>query len=423
MRRPGIFGARRSSGRWWRGPMLGLAVVALGSLFGSGATALALTNPERHYEMVSPPYKGGYGVQTLTGVAVGSDEGERVAFQSLGVFAGAPDAPLVTHYLATRSASGWSTVPLVSPSTPSSPHGSTLGDEAYSASLESALFGVDLGSYQRESAQGNEEGGPFQMEYLLQSFGPAPAPPVLVDKPLATVDGSKVSSFPKAWSPDLCHTVIDAAQFGATPLLPEAVGTQARLYDLSAGSGVPGCGSEAPALRLVAVGNEDGAHGEPKPIDPYCREGFTEGEKQRNQVAAGGQEIFFQANTNLIDPQCDDTASNTGVTNGYRVEDPAGLFVRLNGQHTIELSKPVAADCVGSAPCRSAPAQRVVFSGADEAGTRVFFTTIQPLVSGDTEFTCRETKGNVGGTTEGLGEFETRAGCESPCGSGQSEGA
>ena len=67
----------------------------------------------RHYEMVTPPYKGGYGVTAISGIAVeGEDEGDGVVFKSLGVFASAPGAPSLNGYLALRSETvGWSTVP------------------------------------------------------------------------------------------------------------------------------------------------------------------------------------------------------------------------------------------------------------------------------------------------------------------------
>ncbi len=384
-------------------------------------SAQALTNPERHYEMVSPPYKGGYGAIEVNDVAVsGPSEGERVVFTSQGSFAGATNGPLFATYLARRSATGWVTAPLMLPSTPSTPHGNEPGGEAYSPSLESVLFPIVPSSYQREAATGTEE-GPYTEESMLQSLGSLDAPPELdLGKSLAAVDGSKVSGLqPQVWSPDLCHAAIE--QNGShPPLLEEARGTLSNIYELSAGSSVAGCGAEAPALRLVAVGNEDGPHGEPKPIDPYCYAMLGEIQNQWNPVAADGQEIFFEASTNLTKPECD-LSSVHGGTN-YIPQDPAVLFARLNGQRTIEIDRPIAADCAESALCSSAKQQRAKFSGADEAGTRVFFTTIQPLVSGDEEFTCKETAGLVEGASEGLGAFESRAGCESGTGQQTADG-
>ena len=405
-----------------RTPVLAIlaAAFALLGLALAPVSAQALTNPERHYELVSPPYKGGYGAIDVGDVAVsGPSEGEKVVFTSLGSFAGATNGPLFATYLAKRSATGWVTAPLMLPSTPSTPHGNEPGGEAYSPSLESVLFPVVPSSYQREAATGTEE-GPYTEEFLLQSLWSPDAPPELdLGKSLAAVDGSKVSGLqPQVWSPDLCHVVIENES--PPPLLEEARGTLSNIYELSAGSSVAGCGAEAPALRLVAVGNEDGPHGEPKPIDPYCYAMLGEIQNQWNPVAADGQEIFFEASTNLTKPECD-LSSVHGGTN-YIPQDPAVLFARLNGQRTIEIDRPIAADCAESAPCSSAKQQRAKFSGADEAGTRVFFTTIQPLVSGDEEFTCKETAGLVEGASEGLGAFESRAGCESGTGQPTADG-
>lgn len=75
--------------------------------------ALALP-PGRHYEMVSPLFKGGQGATAIKAVAAG---GEAVAYYSPGVFAGAPSTPTfgVPPYLARRDEYGWSTVPLIAP--------------------------------------------------------------------------------------------------------------------------------------------------------------------------------------------------------------------------------------------------------------------------------------------------------------------
>lgn len=57
-------------------------IVTLGICLSWATTAFAL--PEgRHYEMVSPAYKGGYGVSEIDAVL---PDGESVAFVSLGAF-------------------------------------------------------------------------------------------------------------------------------------------------------------------------------------------------------------------------------------------------------------------------------------------------------------------------------------------------
>jgi len=97
------------------------AVVAVGGW--AAASAPALTNPERHYEMVSPVFKGGFRIEptNLLNRAM-SPDGEAFAFNSFGVFAGAPgpaDVPL--DYVARRDESGWVTAPIM-------PSESLIGD-------------------------------------------------------------------------------------------------------------------------------------------------------------------------------------------------------------------------------------------------------------------------------------------------------
>ena len=95
------------------------------------APAQALTNPERTYEMVTPPYKAGYKAET----PIVAPNGESVVFGSSGVFAGSDNSDLNAVYLARRGASGWVTTPLETPQAlvPA------VGVNDYSASLESVL--------------------------------------------------------------------------------------------------------------------------------------------------------------------------------------------------------------------------------------------------------------------------------------------
>ena len=382
------------------------------------SNAQALTNPERHYEMVSPPYKGGYGVTALEAVAVtGTAEGERVEFSSLGTFAEAPNDTLFSNYLAVRSADEWSTTSLMLPATPSMPRGNESSREVVSATLESDLFLSALSNRSGEVQDGAKEGF-FAKEYLLQPLSvPRPSPQV-VYRPLTKLGGGSVGDIaPIGASPDLCHVLFES--FGGH-LLPEDNGSRATLYELSAGSSVTSCGEEAPSLRLVAV--EAGVKGEQRLINPYCEpllgggETSGRGSMNLNVVSADGTETFFTVGRNPDEAACD------GVIKFFP-QSPGQLFVRLGGERTAQISQPIAADCEAKAKCDSAVSQRAVFTGANEQGTRVFFTTVQPLVTGDSEFTCRETTGLAGGTTEGLGEFETQAGCESRSGGAQKEGA
>ena len=87
------------------------------------------------YELVSPPYKGGYGAQGIDGV---SANGESVVFESLGAFAGDPASTGGQNlYLARRGEKEWSTSPLMVPAALA-----PLGVEPiwFSPDLESVLW-------------------------------------------------------------------------------------------------------------------------------------------------------------------------------------------------------------------------------------------------------------------------------------------
>ena len=89
-----------------------------------------------------------------------------------------------------------------------------------------------------------------------------------------------------------------------------------------------------------------------------------------NAVAGDGGEVFF--------------------TTGVNSECSGQLFVRLGGSRTLEVSRPLEAGkavggcvgkgVVGEVPCEGAETRApAVFQGANESGSKVFFTTASPL--------------------------------------------
>jgi len=324
----------------------GVAVVAAVVLAGALSAAPAVALPEgRTYELVSPAYKGGYGVAKMLAVA---PDGESVAFSSLGAFAGSLGEPsLESGYVARRGASGWSTLPAQLPAAVAPDV--LFGD--YSATLGSVLVGATPGPNQ---GSGRIEG--TENEFLLHAAGSADTPAdweafgsvgISVNRPVSYLGASA----------DFCHVLFESG----TVLLPEGEGTSSSLYELDRG-----CGGETP-LRLVGLNNSGAVLGGAK-----CSPRLGDNSLNRfNAVALGGREVFFT------------------------VEGCAGvehqLFVRLDGSRTVEVSRPFEAGKAfggcgseGEVPCAGA-AQRASadFVGANEAGSVVFFTTAQSLVAGD----------------------------------------
>jgi hypothetical protein len=336
--------------------------------------ACSLALPEgRVYEMVSPVFKGGYGAQGLV-VAPG---GERVVFSSPGAFAGDPaNNPESNGYVARREAGvEWSTAPLMPPAT--LVLASSVGD--FSPTLDLALAGGKPGANEHFAGKGTEQ------EFLLH---PTDAPDTAPNAPepgpnwqLAGITLKDLNETPPGAtvagsSSDFSHMVLENSGNGLEQWLPEAASTESRLYDNA--SSQP-CGalseavcSEAPtgaSLRLVGLNNEG------KAIDRSCRPSLGAGGQGRfNAVSADGGEVFFR--TSIVNP-----CANEGQ-----------LFVRLAGARTLEVSRPLDSSkpfggCVGEGsgvpgevPCAGAGARKPSeFWGASEDGSRVFFTTSEPL--------------------------------------------
>jgi hypothetical protein len=352
-----------------------VSFVVLVALALTATSALALTNPERHYEMVSPPFKDGYAAQPIEAVA---QNGESVAYFSPGTFAGRPvglsEGLNPMPYVARRGASGWSTTP-ISPPPGVTPDIQGTETQDVSPTLEATTVLGKLGPNYEVTTQNGVQGQAF-----IHSVG-APdtaanweaAGPVLEALQKTTIDPAY-----RGTSANLCHFIIEAGTTDQAPLreqlLPEPLGEfSSHLYEVGRGGG--DCGGEPPSLRFVGVNNAG------KLISPSCAEGLgsrAEGSpsvisppshSSFNAVPAGGREVFFEASTDGCEQ-----------LNVYQ------LFVRVGGVKTIEVSRPLSSTCV-EVPCGGAAVAAArasaEFVGASRDGSRVFFTTKAPLVEED----------------------------------------
>ncbi len=314
--------------------------------------------------MVSPVFKGGYGVL----LQAAAPDGERVAFSSLGVFKGVPRPEVGSTYLATREAgSGWSTTPLQPPF-----REANVSD--FSSTFEYALTNRIVGF--------NEVGNPFEDEFAVHRVG-APdtaeswaAFPVILRPAEASFEGqpSFFIGFEKSASNDLCHIVVEGVD-----LLPESpLAALYRIYDFSRG-----CGGEESSLRLIPVRNKDGVHGEPEEINEKCLVPLGDEGARLNAMSGDGSEIFFTAD----------------ASGGKECIDPQ-LFLRVGGERTVEVSRPVdpaapfggcgegggVGEVPGEVPCPGAAMRAPAhFEGASEDGSRAFFTTDERLIEGQTD--------------------------------------
>lgn len=362
-----IFGSGGSRPLGLRRAIAGCVTALAGLLLGGTCMARpALALPEgRVYEMVSPLYKGGYGAAPIKAVA---PDGESVVFASQGAFAGAPSSPGLNEYLARRTATGWSTVPLMAPATisPSVVQGQ-LSD--FSATLDTSLSEVE----EPGSNLGRAGADRTESVFLLHR---SDAPDVagnfeVAGKVLTALGGVQFVPAYLGASSDFSHILFHTT--GSEALLSAAAGGAQQLYDLVTS------GAGAPSLRLVGLNDKD------ELIDGgYCPTLLggeeTDQNSKFNAISADGSEIFFVTNANRAEGQnCDSTADST--TSG----NPRIVYVRIDGQSTLQLSAPLATGCAVSAPCHSAAQASAEFMGANEAGSCAFFMTTQPLVTGDVD--------------------------------------
>jgi hypothetical protein len=329
-----------------------LAGVLLTWLIWSSTSLIVFALPvNRAYEMVSPVYKGGYGVSTVHSAA---PDGESVVFVSLGGFSGVLTASGegANEYFSHRQSSGWSTVSI------QPPFGSWVD---VSRNLEFALANGPLGPNAGFENYASKE------DVLLEHRTDAPELAeewqTFGNMILKRLDGGTLLPIEEGASADLCHVVIGKAE---GPLLSEAIGTNEQIYDVAACDGS--------SINLIGLDNSGTVINLSCAVELGIGTGYANigSEKKEqdvnfNAVAADGSQIFFTTNVQ--------ETGNCGVGTHQ-------LFVRLGDKRTLEISKPLI-KC-SEVPCAGASERAsAFFKGASEDGKRVFFTTNDPLVETD----------------------------------------
>jgi hypothetical protein len=289
----------------------------------------------RVYEQVTPVFKGGYGVREIDDVQV---DGESLIYASKGVFAGSSSTSPYHYYQADRGESEWSSVAL-NPPAALSPYS---GAPAFSPTLESSLW--DLRTHEKNVELAN--GIATEEQFYLRSGGEfSPVGP-----PLKALDEQPLAYTEPGVSDDLCHVILEPVK---QALLPQAVGAVAQLYDIDT------CGA-APVVRMVTVADDGGV------LAPDCAPTLGDGESSQNAISADGDVVYFEVN----------------VPNDFGCEGQhtTQLFVRVGGDKTLEVSKPLEEAC-SEVPCPGAETRSpAVFRGASADGSKVFFMTAAQLV-------------------------------------------
>ena len=316
--------------------------------------------PGRVYEQVSPAYKGGFAAVNIEAVAL---DGNSVAFFSPGQFAGSSAGFSNTadglDYVARRTSSGWSTVPISVPDS-LAPY---VNNHDISPDLDTVMVLAKPGpTVEAANLEGSED------DLLLHD---TEAPDLVAGweaaaPPLKTLTGSPFDVGYEGASVDFCHVLFRYAGDGRGEpfqFVKQALGAERPLYEISRG-----CGGEPAGVRLVSANDAGG------PLSPGCGPdlgifSYDPGDASlSNAVSADGSEVFFT------------TCIEAGQPDHQ-------LFVRLSGAHTVEVSRPLKEVCGQSQlPCPGAAARGSAnYAGASEDGSKVFFTTTASLVSADTD--------------------------------------
>jgi len=326
----------------------------------------------RSWELVSPPEKYGALIYPIAGTTEngGPASGVIEAAKDGGAITYAANAPIgegvagnraleATQVISTRTASGWSTQDIVTPSREAKglQPGGAQEYRSFSPDLSVGLaqpFGPFrlTGSHLQEpplvAGLEREERG----LYLRQNTT-CQAEPASCYEPLVTPEADTTKAqfggeleFDGA-AADLQHVVF-SSDVALSTSAPSAPG----LYEWSAGK------PSADALALVSVlpGNKKAAPTEPAPqlgdLNPA-------GSSTRNAVSADGSRVFWSAIT---------TQKGVEVTRLYMRDTIAGKTIVLN-----------AAQGVKEPAAEEAAAEEVHFRLASSDGSRVFFTDTFPL--------------------------------------------
>ncbi len=329
----------------------------------------------RAFELVTPPYKeGGIVIQEPSGAI--SEDGSHVIVGIAGAFGGADNYledpirnPSNDMYEFTRGAGGWQSTELTPPA----------GE--YS---QSALMAVSADNF-GETLWGAERANPLYPDvihhediYLRTGSGASEFHPVGPGTPRngdgkEVLEGDKLSTSEElnlvGASRDLTRSLYQiVAASSETPRNlwegdttdPERPSLYEYVYT----------GSEDPEPTLVGVRNEGHLHGSPHLnegaeliSDCGTELGAGESGSAYNAVSASGEVVFFTA------LECEGRPA------------VSELYARIAGASTVDISEPSKGDCEA---CKTTERGNATFAGASQNGEKVFFSTEQELLPGQT---------------------------------------
>ena len=307
-----------------------------------------------------------------------SPNGERVVYSSEGVFASAEQNPLAVKYLAQRTSGGWVTSAVVRrlaarPTEPAFSH-------IFSPELNRWLFRESSGLNLDQS--GNAQKTTYYSMGLAEGAAVLHATPTIGPVEAETRFSSEYSEVGGA-SSDLSHLLI----ITSSRLLP---GPSDPRPDLNSG------GEAGPADRIYEISGAGG----PNPTISLAAE-VPLGLTATGGAFEGGGGCFIN-NPNTIGRELNSTPrlinedgatifytapieKTAGTKCGAGNPNPIGIFARTGEAAPVQLNAPF--QCTSGHSCDSATPATPLYDGASADGSRVWFTTTQPLVNADTDTT------------------------------------
>ncbi|MGH2853471.1 MAG: hypothetical protein ACRDLF_04675 [Solirubrobacteraceae bacterium] len=301
----------------------------------------------RAYELVTPPFKEAALARLerrsfiLKGYAGISVDGSHVDVVSVGNFGDAHSSLAGNSYELTRTQSGWSETNIDLPASQfpeNEPIAATpdLGTYLYEARTTSQPEGAK-DFWLREADGALHDVGPFS---------PPSSESLFAKGGVGEGGFEEVGAGFRSTSADLSHVLFTIE--GDYWPGDTTVGERISLYEYVAGQGGP------PAL----VGVDSSGHQIGQCGDEY------------DAMSEDGSAVFFE----VAPSGCEPNAAGPPVNE---------VFARIGESRTVAISEPSQADC---SACDTSPATlaAATFNAASADGSKVFFTTTQPLLGSDT---------------------------------------
>jgi hypothetical protein len=326
----------------------------------------------RAYEQVSAVQKEG-GLATQPNVA---PSGERVMYGSTGVFAGAVQNEFFVSYIAHRSASGWETQAMLAKRI-APPGYQPIAGGSVSPELDRWII-LQIPALSAEDAEFGAKSGYFSMGFADGSY-------LLHASPTVTLEEGEL---PRSWyyylevsaaSTDLSRLFIVTSSRDlplASDPRPDQYGpfpASDRIYEIS------GAGGASPAMTLAAEVPLGLSSGEPYGHRTGCtiNGAFGINEELSRLISSDGATLFYS----------DPVEEVAGADCGEGTPNPIDIFARTGEAAPVQLNVPLAAQCHSPSPCANSEPLSASYNSASEDGSRVWFTTNQPLVDSDTDST------------------------------------